>query len=485
MTLNKVLGMLVISFAMFSGFSNAAIVPLSAVNQWPNGIIYYDDMSDISLSKQDEIKAAMQLWSSRTPISFRRATSDSQHFIKFIEFGSGCGTGADAIPGRINVWVPCGVGAIAHELGHVIGFPHEQNRTDRDFFIDMDKNKWTSQTEMGTQAIDYGPMDYNSIMMYAMFDKQGTVVGFPPTEPSHGDVEAVYAMYSDAYSVFIDGKWLSGKMFQEIGPSPIAATVNGSAQYALIKGISISDAGLPEGAHINYQAYSSSTWSAPATNGGVLLFPSMQNFTAWLDNAPGYSVQYSIRVGSVWFPWQADGTYAADKKTPGNITGFRFRIKASQKLRTAANFCIDIFQNNTATAGTQVSTWDCTGKGEQQFIFATHRNIPLLTRSAPGAAVTVKETGLQIKTINNLCLIPQNNNLNPGTNIQTGTCCLDGNTSCTPDPKHFWFIDSDNQIKNYSNPARCMKVASSVKGALLQVADCLTGNNERKFFPQP
>lgn len=471
----------VVFFISLRAFS--AVFPVDAINQWPNGIVYYEDMSDVSAFKQEQIRQAMSLWSSTTPISFKKAIlSDAPRYIKFIENGTGCGTGVDgAINGRINVWVPCGVGGIAHELGHIIGFGHEQNRTDRDFYIDMDLNTWTSQVQIGRRYIDYGPMDYDSIMMYGMYDKNGNIVGASPTVPSAGDIAAVYAMYSDAFNVRLNGKWFAGKINQQVASEPMTVNVNGGqVTYSALTGISISDAGLPVGASVRYQAYTASGWSAPVGNGSQLTFSEMQDFTAWLVNAPGYSLQYSIRVGGVWYPWQADGTYAADKKTRGTITGFKLRIKGSQKLRTSGGYCLDIFQNYTAVAGTNVSVWSCTGRGEQEFIFARHPSVSLL--NPLGQPPSVWETGMQIKTINDLCLVPKNNILSAGTNIELGQCCLDGSASCSVNTAHFWFIDKDNQIKNYANPSYCLRVTAIQSGANLELASCSSGAQDRKFY---
>ena len=71
-------------------------------------------------------------------------------------------------------------GKIVHELGHVIGFYHEHQRTDRDQYVQIlwenliKSDVIRSQYNIVTKASDLGTSyDYNSIMHYGPTDNSG------------------------------------------------------------------------------------------------------------------------------------------------------------------------------------------------------------------------------------------------------------------------------------------------------------------------
>ena len=61
--------------------------------------------------------------------------------------------------------------AIAHELMHLLGFYHEQNRADRDSYIFIDFNKLPGQQDQYIKQMSGSafttPYDYQSIMHYS------------------------------------------------------------------------------------------------------------------------------------------------------------------------------------------------------------------------------------------------------------------------------------------------------------------------------
>lgn len=92
------------------------------------------------------------------------------------------------------------LGVIAHELGHALGFWHEQSRSDRDDFILINfpciEAGVTSNFDVRTgTGGEYGPYDYASIMHYSStafsVAPPGcvTIIGTPPADASlyHGD----------------------------------------------------------------------------------------------------------------------------------------------------------------------------------------------------------------------------------------------------------------------------------------------------------
>ena len=63
------------------------------------------------------------------------------------------------------------IGTILHELGHAIGFHHEQSRTDRDDYITVHWDNIATSSEYNYEkaasASNLAPYDLDSIMHYA------------------------------------------------------------------------------------------------------------------------------------------------------------------------------------------------------------------------------------------------------------------------------------------------------------------------------
>ncbi|XP_031569132.1 zinc metalloproteinase nas-13-like [Actinia tenebrosa] len=145
---------------------------------WPNAVIPYE--FDCSVSSLDwgikAIKAGMAEWESKTCIRFKPRTNETNYIWFYRSLG--CWSEVGMTYGRKN-YLSMGKGCdyqhvMTHELGHAIGFWHEQSRPDRDSYIkilfenvqesmkyNFEKRKW------GTEVIDYNvPYDYGSIMHY-------------------------------------------------------------------------------------------------------------------------------------------------------------------------------------------------------------------------------------------------------------------------------------------------------------------------------
>jgi len=157
--------------------------------RWPQGIIPYKiRKNDYSEKDKKMIYAGMKMWMEVTCIKFVKAGSPEakstghEHFI-WIGNGEGCYTRMGYRNGKKHEVIlrrskgsRTGIGCmtpdtVAHELGHVIGLQHEQNRKDRDKYVQVlfenIKDDMHSQFAYGRETSRFDtPYDYCSIMHY-------------------------------------------------------------------------------------------------------------------------------------------------------------------------------------------------------------------------------------------------------------------------------------------------------------------------------
>jgi hypothetical protein len=161
-----------------SPFGLIAKTVLTGGAKWPGGIVPYQIES--GLPHQDLISQAMNAWAQKTPVRFiARTTSNMKNYPNYVQFTSkgakgiclstDVGMQGGAQPVRLSP--NCGRGQIIHELGHVLGLFHEQNRSDRDRYVTIHVKNisygYKSQFETDPKSRkDVGPYDYDSIMHY-------------------------------------------------------------------------------------------------------------------------------------------------------------------------------------------------------------------------------------------------------------------------------------------------------------------------------
>lgn len=149
-------------------------------HRWSGGIIPFVINANVSASGRTNILSAIAHWEQKTPINFVPRTTQGD----FVEFVRGTSPGACSSFGgrqggrqeiRLTPSGDCSRGALIHEIGHAVGFYHEQSREDRDNHVTIMWANIASGREHNfnkhvSGATDVGTYDFGSIMHYGAFD---------------------------------------------------------------------------------------------------------------------------------------------------------------------------------------------------------------------------------------------------------------------------------------------------------------------------
>jgi uncharacterized protein (TIGR03437 family) len=162
---------------------DALIIPDTRF-RWTNATIPY--RIDADIPNPQRIMDAVAHWNANTPIRMTPYSGEANRlrFIRENNFGI-CFSSVGMIGGEQTIRVDdtCTAGALIHEIGHTVGFYHEQSRIDRDRYVSVafeNINKaLVNNFNQNFAAQEKAPYDYGSIMHYGRYSDARNV--FAPT----------------------------------------------------------------------------------------------------------------------------------------------------------------------------------------------------------------------------------------------------------------------------------------------------------------
>nr|MUH41830.1 hypothetical protein [Zobellia laminariae] len=153
------------------------------IRKWTNNTVYYV-INGLSSSVKSELQKSFDEWSSKTNVVFKERTNQS-NYVTISSSGSNSNSGVATLGmynsgGYIQLGTRATAVVIIHELGHTLGYIHEQNRSDRDNHIiikteNIQSNAQDQFYKSTSATFLTGSFDVNSIMMYGSytFSKNG------------------------------------------------------------------------------------------------------------------------------------------------------------------------------------------------------------------------------------------------------------------------------------------------------------------------
>lgn len=147
--------------------------------RWPNAVIPYEITGSFDSRSMNLIQNAMGVYHKQTCIKFQRRTAKDRDYITIQNSQSGCWSSIGRVggPQQLNLQSPActtKVGTILHEFMHAAGFMHEQNREERDQYIDVMypnimrgyESNFIKAQKGSTSGFGVG-YDYGSVMHYS------------------------------------------------------------------------------------------------------------------------------------------------------------------------------------------------------------------------------------------------------------------------------------------------------------------------------
>lgn len=194
--------------------ANKAVGMTLSSHLWPNNTVVY--AIDPALPNQQRVTDAISHWKANTNILFKERTTETSYV--YFTTGSGCSSYVGKIGTKQNITLSsgCTTGNAIHEIGHAIGFFHEQARADRDKDVKvLMENVQKGMEHNFTMVSPYSSfkplsltehLDFGSIMMYGSYSfssngqptitkLDGSTFGVQRAKLSDGDIAGANSIY--------------------------------------------------------------------------------------------------------------------------------------------------------------------------------------------------------------------------------------------------------------------------------------------------
>lgn len=153
---------------------------------WPNGVVPFLFDSNVSSANRDSMTAAMAEWERVATVDFHPGLTGLDGVIIRDSSGNSSAVGRQGGLQVINIFNWGSRFIMAHELGHALGYWHEQSRVDRDLYVQVNYDNvqgdecpggpFSHNFDIELFASVYGPYDFDSVMHY---DECAFSVGCP------------------------------------------------------------------------------------------------------------------------------------------------------------------------------------------------------------------------------------------------------------------------------------------------------------------
>jgi len=152
----------------FSGPTPKAVY---ADNLWPDGVVLYEFDDNVSTERRSLMRAAMAEWEAVANVEFRTKDWNDVYYIHIQNSTENSSpVGRQLFSHDVNIFNWDYRFIMAHELGHTLGFWHEQSRSDRNSYVTINKANIPDDEEHNFERHDeashYGPYDFDSVMHY-------------------------------------------------------------------------------------------------------------------------------------------------------------------------------------------------------------------------------------------------------------------------------------------------------------------------------
>ncbi|XP_054728325.1 hatching enzyme 1.2 [Anastrepha obliqua] len=217
-------------------------------SRWPDAVVPFEIRGNFNARDMATIENAIEKYHERTCIRFVPRTSEHD-YISIVSGNSGCWSSVGRVGGKqeVNLQSPGCLskpGTAMHELMHALGFLHEQNRQERDSYVNIQMQNIqpsaVNNFEKAQSTIAFGvPYDYGSVMHYSAnaFSRNGrpTIVSVQPGGSqlmgqrdgfSAFDIEKLNKMYNCDMAAMGGGSFGgSGSYPGVVAPAPMPGAV--------------------------------------------------------------------------------------------------------------------------------------------------------------------------------------------------------------------------------------------------------------------